>query len=99
MTSPVRSSHSPGSPGMPNGLKLPDIIVTRRTRTHSMNGRIEEDIHEGTVRFFCRSKGHGFIDDDTAMAVADAKVRHKTCTSVGCPYTTHILIYIYLLSI
>jgi len=28
-----------------------------------MNGRIEDDVREGTVRFFCRSKGHGFIDD------------------------------------
>ena len=48
---------------MPMGLKLPDVIVTRRTRTLSMNGRIEDEVHEGTVRFFCRSKGHGFIDD------------------------------------
>ena len=71
MISPV---NSPGSPGIPQGLTLPDIIITRRTRTHSMNGRIEEDVHEGTVRFFCRSKGHGFIDDDTATAIAEAKV-------------------------
>ena len=61
MISPV---NSPGSPGVPQGLMLPDIIITRRTRTISMNGRIEEDIHEGTVRFFCRSKGHGFLRDD-----------------------------------
>ena len=74
MISPV---NSPGSPGVPQGLMLPDIIITRRTRTHSMNGRIEEDIHEGTVRFFCRSKGHGFIDDDIATATADAKVWTK----------------------
>jgi hypothetical protein len=72
MISPV---NSPGSPGIPQGLTLPDIIITRRTRTHSMNGRIEEDVHEGTVRFFCRSKGHGFIDDDTAAAIVEAKVR------------------------
>ena len=71
MISPV---NSPGSPGVPQGLMLPDIIITRRTRTLSMNGRIEEDVHEGTVRFFCRSKGHGFIDDDMATATADAKV-------------------------
>lgn len=70
MISPV---NSPGSPGVPQGLMLPDIIITRRTRTLSMNGRIEEDVHEGTVRFFCRSKGHGFIDDDMATATADAK--------------------------
>ena len=47
--------------------------------------------------FFCRSKGHGFIDDDTAMAVADAKVGHKTCTSVCCPCAINILMNIYLL--
>jgi len=29
-----------------------------------MNGRIGEEIHEGIVKFFCRSRGHGFIDDD-----------------------------------
>ena len=28
-----------------------------------MSGRIDHNvIQEGTVRFFCRSKGHGFID-------------------------------------
>ena len=77
MISPV---NSPGSPGMPQGLMLPDIIITRRTRTISMNGRIEEDVHEGTVRFFCRSKGHGFIDDDIATATAEAKVCSWNCT-------------------
>ena len=84
MTSPVRLSSSPGSPGMPHGLTLPDIIITRRTRTHSMNGRIEEDVHEGTVRFFCRSKGHGFIDDDMATAAADAKVGVKDINLAYC---------------
>lgn len=49
---------------IPAGLSLPEIIITRRTRTHSMNGRIEDEIHQGTVKFFCRSRGHGFIDDD-----------------------------------
>lgn len=29
-----------------------------------MSGRIEDEVHEGTVKFFCRSRGHGFIDDD-----------------------------------
>ena len=36
----------------------------RRTRTHSMNGRIGDEVHEGVVKFFCRSRGHGFMDDD-----------------------------------
>merc|ERR1711981_431367 len=91
MISPV---NSPGSPGMPQGLMLPDIIITRRTRTISMNGRIEEDVHEGTVRFFCRSKGHGFIDDDTATAIAEAKNNitngHSTGMNVSIPVFMHI---------
>ena len=45
---------------------MPDVIVTRRTRTISMSGRIEDEVREGTVKFFCRSRGHGFIDDDEA---------------------------------
>ncbi len=48
---------------IPEGLSLPDVIITRRTRTLSMTGRIDhDDIKEGKVKFFCRSKGHGFID-------------------------------------
>ena len=50
-----------GSP-LPEGLLLPELIVTRRTRTQSMSGRIETNVKEGQVKFFCRSKGHGFID-------------------------------------
>jgi len=91
MISPV---NSPGSPGMPQGLMLPDIIITRRTRTISMNGRIEEDVHEGTVRFFCRSKGHGFIDDDIATATAEAKNNitngHPATFNVSVPVFMHI---------
>jgi cold shock CspA family protein len=29
-----------------------------------MSGRIEDEVRQGTVKFFCRSRGHGFIDDD-----------------------------------
>ena len=58
MTSPVLPSGD-----LPEGLLLPDVIITRRTRTVSMSGRIDHNvIQEGTIRFFCRSKGHGFID-------------------------------------
>lgn len=34
------------------------------SRTTSMSGRIEEQVKIGTVRLFCRSKGHGFIDPE-----------------------------------
>ena len=48
---------------LPEGLLLPEVIITRRTRTVSMSGRIDHNVvQEGAVRFFCRSKGHGFID-------------------------------------
>ncbi|XP_059093317.1 cold shock domain-containing protein CG9705-like [Tigriopus californicus] len=57
----VSSSPSSSSP-LPEGLKLPDMIITRRTRTQSMSGRIQDQVHQGKVKFFCRSKGHGFID-------------------------------------
>merc|ERR1712156_124424 len=57
------------SPTIPSGLSLPEIIITRRTRTHSMNGRIGEEIHEGIVKFFCRSRGHGFDDDEDPFPV------------------------------
>ena len=58
MTSPVL----PGG-DLPEGFFLPDVIITRRTRTVSMSGGIDHNvIQEGTIRFFCRSKGHGFID-------------------------------------
>jgi len=49
---------------MPEGLRVPDLIITRRNRTQSMSGRIEESVSKGTVKFFCRSRGHGFIDTD-----------------------------------
>ena len=59
-----RSLSPLGVSPIPEGLRLPEIIITRRTRTQSMNGRIGDEVHDGTVKFFCRSRGHGFIDDD-----------------------------------
>ena len=57
------SSPLPPGGALPEGLQLPEVIITRRNRTVSMSGRIDHNvIQEGTVRFFCRSKGHGFID-------------------------------------
>lgn len=47
---------------LPEGLSVPEMIITRRTRTHSMSGRIEDQVNTGTVKFFCRSRGHGFLD-------------------------------------
>jgi cold shock CspA family protein len=69
-TSPMRvmtpnGGLTPMSP-LPEGYHLPELIITRRTRTLSMSGRIENEVNTGTVRFFCRSKGHGFIDPDDA---------------------------------
>lgn len=61
MDTSSESSDRIGSP-IPEGLRVPDLIITRRTRTHSMSGRIEDHVQEGTVKFFCRSRGHGFID-------------------------------------
>ena len=62
-----RSLSPMGVSPIPEGLILPPIIITRRTRTLSMNGRIEDEVHEGTVKFFCRSRGHGFIDDNMVI--------------------------------
>ena len=35
-----------------------------------MSGRIESNVRDGTVRFFCRSNGHGFIDPSPAAATS-----------------------------
>ena len=43
------------------GLVLPDVIVTKRNRSDSVVGRIEDDVERGAVKYFCRSRGHGFI--------------------------------------
>jgi len=44
-----------------SSLVLPDVIVTKRNRSDSIIGRIEDDVERGTVKYFCRSRGHGFI--------------------------------------
>jgi cold shock CspA family protein len=50
-----------GSPTA-HGLILPSPIITRRQRTNSMCERIlTYPIHRGKVKFFSRSRGHGFI--------------------------------------
>ena len=50
--------------GGSGSLVLPDVIVTKRNRTDSICGRIEDDVERGAVKYFCRSKGHGFIVPD-----------------------------------
>ena len=45
-------------------VPLPEVIVTRRTRTESLCGKIESDVETGTVKYFCRSRGHGFVKPD-----------------------------------
>lgn len=54
------------SPLVPSPLSfdvpVPEVIITRRTRTDSVTGKIDQVVLEGKVRLFCRSKGHGFID-------------------------------------
>lgn len=55
---------------------LPDVIVTRRTRTDSLCGRINDDIDTGTVKYFCRSRGHGFIIPDNVRKTTRVKVKY-----------------------
>jgi hypothetical protein len=69
--SPAHHSSSP----LPEGIHVPDLIITRRTRTHSMSGRIEDRIVEGNVKFFCRSKGHGFIDVQVGSSAGTSRAR------------------------
>lgn len=43
-------------------LQLPSPIITKRTRTASTSARaLENPIVKGVVKYFSRSKGHGFI--------------------------------------
>lgn len=43
-------------------LHIPSPIITRRTRTNSMSARaLLNPPEKGKVKFFSRSKGHGFI--------------------------------------
>ncbi len=48
---------------------IPEVIVTKRTRTVSMCGRIVDEEEEGTVKYFCRSRGHGIINPDDVSIV------------------------------
>jgi len=43
---------------------LENTLLTRRSRTSSISDRIKSTPQEGTVSYFCRSRGHGYIRGD-----------------------------------
>jgi len=43
---------------------LEDTLVPRRSRTSSVSERIKGEVQSGSVSYFCRSRGHGFIRGD-----------------------------------
>jgi len=40
---------------------LENTLLTRRSRTSSISDRIKSTPQQGTVSYFCRSRGHGYI--------------------------------------
>ncbi|KAK5639899.1 hypothetical protein RI129_010710 [Pyrocoelia pectoralis] len=47
-------------------ITIPSPLITRRTRTASMSERaLETPELTGTIKSFCREKGHGFITPAT----------------------------------
>ncbi|GLV45064.1 uncharacterized protein CBL_14363 [Carabus blaptoides fortunei] len=76
-------------------LQLPSPIITKRTRTASTSERaFEHPETSGTIRLFCREKGHGFITpaeggEDTFVHISDIegeyiplpgdKVKYRLC--------------------
>ncbi|CAI6364865.1 unnamed protein product [Macrosiphum euphorbiae] len=59
------------------GMLAPSPIVTRRTRTDSTSAlALKNPQISGKVKYFCKSKGHGFItpdngDPDTFVHISD----------------------------
>ncbi|VEL29705.1 unnamed protein product [Protopolystoma xenopodis] len=46
-------------------LSIPSPIIHKRNRTSSQSERAALGEHgRGTIEFFCRTKGHGFISPD-----------------------------------
>ncbi|GJQ83246.1 hypothetical protein Trydic_g8843 [Trypoxylus dichotomus] len=72
-------STADNSPSSPNHsiLKVPSPIITRRNRTASTSERILKTPElDGTIKSFCKQKGHGFITpanggDDIFVHVSD----------------------------
>jgi len=43
---------------------LEDTLLPRRSRTCSVSERIKSEVQTGSITYFCRSRGHGFIRGD-----------------------------------
>jgi len=62
--------HSPSHPNSPGGLHIPHIfhggnVITKRNRSNSTYERAKDNpIEHGVIKYFNRSKGHGFIISD-----------------------------------
>lgn len=73
MESPSTKMERPASLPSPNGqgyLSIPSPIITRRTRTNSTSQRAYSNpIDKGTVKTFCREKGHGFIEKEKTKEI------------------------------
>ncbi|XP_077979813.1 calcium-regulated heat-stable protein 1-like [Glandiceps talaboti] len=60
-TTPEKGPEPPLSPRSP--FLVPSPIVTRRTRTYSTSKAASEGpLKKGSIKDFCRHKGHGFIN-------------------------------------
>merc|ERR1712029_873345 len=53
-----------GSSFEDSSFLLENTLLPRRSRTSSISERIKSETQNGTVTYFCRSRGHGFLRDD-----------------------------------
>jgi len=58
------SDSSIGSSFEDSSFLLENTLIPRRSRTSSISERIKSETQNGTVTYFCRSRGHGFLRDD-----------------------------------